>query len=302
MIRVVAIFLFGFLLMTNVMAAPLRVAVLAEEGSIYRRFVQALTTQIDPNQFALTVVSPSAAIFPANTELVLAVGAQSTAIALTSRFKVLSVLISRMAYEQLLRELPADALNQGNHAAIYLDQPYERQLSLIAAALPKLRRVGVLYSTAPVEMERLRQVARAKNLNLWTKNTLAGDKLHTDLDDTLKQSEVLLALPDASVYNSFTIRNVLLETYRAHIPVIGFSAALVRAGALMAVFSSPEQIATQTIDVLNQFISAKYLPRSQYPRYFEVFVNQEVAHSLNLTLPEAVNLHAEIVRGGVTDD
>ena len=299
--RVVVPLLFGLLLMANSMAAPLRVAVLADEGPIYRHFVQALSAQIDPKQFALTMVPPAAAIFPVNTELVLAVGAQSTAIALNSRFKVLSVLISRMAYEQLLRELPAGS-QQGMYAAVYLDQPYERQLSLVAAALPKLHRLGVLYSRPPVEMDRLRQVARTKNFNLWSRSTLAGDELHTDLDDTLKQSEVLLALPDAAVYNSYTIRNILLETYRAHIPVIGFSASLVRAGALMAVFSSPEQVATQTVAVLNQFVVSGRLPRSQYPQDFEVLLNKEVARALNLALPEAANLRAAIVRGGMTDD
>jgi len=294
--RAAAILLFGLLLAASSVAAPLRIAVLSEDGPIFRNFIQSLTAKIAPNQFTLTVVPLSVAIVPSNTDLVLAVGAQSTAIALNGRFKVLSVLISRMAYEQLLRELPE--ADRYKHAAIYLDQPYERQLSLVAAALPKLHRLGVLYSTPPVEMDRLRQVAQAKNFNLWSRSTLAGDELPTDLEATLKQSEVLLALPDASVYNSFTIRNILLETYRSHIPMIGFSASLVRAGALMAVFSSPEQVATQTVAVLNQFVNSSHLPRSQYPEDFEVLVNKEVARSLNLELPEAANLRAAIVRGG----
>jgi hypothetical protein len=296
-IRTFAIFLWVSLFATNCLAAPLRVTMLADEGPIFRDFSQALTAKINANQITLTVVPISAAIFPNNTDLVLAVGAQSTAIALNSRFKVLSVLVSKLAYEQMLRQLPVDT-NPLIHSAIYLDQPYSRQLSLMTAALPKVRRVGVLCSSARIDVNALWQATQDKKVTLTLQENLSVDSLHNDLETVLKQSDVLLAVPDGQIFNGFTIRNILLETYRSRVPVIGFSASLVRAGALLAVFSTAEQLATQTVNVLGQINILSGLPRSQYPQQFDVLVNREVARSLNLALPETAKLHALISRGG----
>ena len=83
-----------------------------------------------------------------------------------------------------------------------------------------------------------------------------------------------------------TAQSLLLTTYRANIPVIAFSHAYVRAGALAAVYSTPEQIGQQTGEAilrLNQSGSWN-LPKPQYPKYFSVSVNSQVARSLGLEI------------------
>jgi ABC-type uncharacterized transport system substrate-binding protein len=110
----------------------------------------------------------------------------------------------------------------------------------------------------------------------------------------LGRSEVLLALPDAAVYNDSTIRNILLATYRRGIPLIGFSSGYVKAGALCAVFSTPAQIATQAAALILQFANTHALPFPQYSHEFEVMVNEQVARSLDLQVKGASALHDEI--------
>ena len=50
-------------------------------------------------------------------------------------------------------------------------------------------------------------------------------------------SPAILAIPDSLVYTNENLRTVLLTTYRNGQAVIGFSAALVRAGALATTYS-----------------------------------------------------------------
>ena len=59
-----------------------------------------------------------------------------------------------------------------------------------------------------------------------------GDDINRVLN-RIAQAEVLLATPDNSVYNTENFRNILLSTYRHSQAVIGFSADMVKAGAVV---------------------------------------------------------------------
>jgi len=295
--RAFAMLLLTCLLATSGLAAPLRVTVLTDEGAISREFIQSLNSKVNPNQIALSVVSTKSALLPRDTNLVLAVGVQAASIALLSQFDVYCVFISKAGYETLVRENRPYHSSQ-TQSAIYLDQPAQRYFKLLAAALPKKQQIGLLYSSPPVELKQLRQLADQNQFTLLEKLSLNNVELHRDLADLLDKIDVLLALPDAQIYNSYTIRNILLESYRHRVPLIAYSASLVKAGALMAIVSTPEQIALQSLAALIQLQSTGQLPAPQYPQQFDVLVNREVARSLNLNLPETVKLQELISRGG----
>jgi ABC-type uncharacterized transport system substrate-binding protein len=192
----------------------------------------------------------------------------------------------------LLRNFPHRA---GSHkfSAIYLDQPVSRQAHLIAAILPGMHRVGLLYSTPPEELEQIRQEMGKRGLRLREK-AVGTQSVAVTLQELLQDSDVLLVLPDSAIYNGLTIRNILLATYRSSVPLIGFSSFYVKAGALCAVFSAPEQIAAQVASLIRQFGETRLLPAAQYPQEFEVMVNERVAHSLGLHIRPAIELGAEI--------
>nr|HPR06509.1 ABC transporter substrate binding protein [Denitromonas sp.] len=88
----------------------------------------------------------------------------------------------------------------------------------------------------------------------------------------------------------------LLTAYRHRSPVIGFSPAYVRAGAVMAVYSSPEQMGQQAAEMAVQSLLGNPLPEARHPAYFSVSVNPHVARSLSIDLPDAATLEAQIRR------
>lgn len=226
-----------------------------------------------------------------NSELVIGVGMKAAAVVAASHAPaVLNVLIPKAGYEKLLRDFP---LRAGSHtfSAIFMDQPVYRQVRLITAMLHGKRNVGLLYSSPPEELSQLRKELSEHGLNLHEQVVDPALSLAEPLQDVLHGSEVLLALPDAAVYNSSTIRNVLLATYRSGVPLVGFSPGYVKAGALCAVFSTPAQIAAQAASLIKQFDENHVLPSAQYPLGFEVLVNDQVARSLGLPIKGAAELH-----------
>jgi putative ABC transport system substrate-binding protein len=267
---------------------------LSDDGGLYREFADALRRNLSSEDVTLAVVNTSRPIAPASG-LLIAVGTRAAeAAAAGNASAILNVLIPQAEHEKLLRDFPRRA-DSHSYSSIFLDQPLGRQVALIAAALPGLHRVGVLYSNPPtMELAQLRQKMMARHMDLHTQVVSSDHPLSAALSELLESSEILLALADSNVYNSSTIRNILLAAYRNAVPMVGISTGYVRAGALCAVYSTPTQIAAQAAAMIRQFRETHVLPAAQYPRDFEVSVNEQVARSLELPLKSPGELQEEI--------
>lgn len=219
-------------------------------------------------------------------DLVIAVGVKATEIAIADfDAPVLSVMIPRAGYQALLEkhslQKPLKAIS-----AIYLDQPWERQLNFIRSALPKHSTIGMLYSpNTSIVLPRL-----PPGMSINAKSVRSAETLFAALEHILESSDVLLAIPDSEIYSSSNMRNILLTSYRQKVPLVGISQAYVNAGALCAIFSTPEQLAWQTAAVIVSFTTGRQLPEPQYPASFSIGINPQVANSLGIELapPEII--------------
>ena len=96
---------------------------------------------------------------------------------------------------------------------------------------------------------------------------------------------MLLAVAAPSLYNSSSIQNILLTSFRARIPMVAFSPAYVRAGALTAVYVTPVQVGIQAAVIARGVLQGKAMSATPlYSQDFSVDVNEHVAHSLGLNL------------------
>lgn len=197
---------------------------------------------------------------------------------------LLAVLIPRLAFERLA---DPSRLRAGQISAVFLDQPPARQMELARLAIPSLRALGVLLGgESKAAAAALEKAARERGFELLARQVV-GDGLFPALQALLPEVDGLLAVPDPLVFNSQTATNILAATYRRRIPLIGFSPAYARAGALVSLYSSPDQIGVRGGEVLRQAFSSRILPPPQWPRDFVVRVNQDVARSLGLSIEEA---------------
>ncbi len=217
--------------------------------------------------------------------IVLGMDALRQVLARDPRVPVLAALIPRSGYERVLRELGRKPSAQVS--AVYLDQPFGRRLDLLRLAIPGAQRVGVLWGPESVlQQPLLASALQARNMQELSGAIVVGGSLFTGLKEALDGADVVLAVADPQVFNSTTISNILLTTYRARVPVLAFSPAYVKAGALLSVQTSPAQIGTQAGAIARSVLQGGALPPAQYPVEFSVSVNDHVARSLGLTLDE----------------
>ena len=236
----------------------------------------------------------------ARPDLIVTVGMEAARSMLqeVSDTPICMILIPRATSEALVREYEQTPLvHRRAISAVYIDQPLQRQLQLIRLTLPRSRSLGVVYGPLSRESEKqLKAVADSENWDLHTVSINRENELFSAFTRVLDNSDVLLALPDPLVYNQHTTQNILLETYRQRKPLIGYSHAYVSAGALAAVYSTPQQIGRQVGEHLAELRGkgAVSLPTSRHPKYFTVEVNQQVAQSLGLTVVTATELQSKI--------
>jgi len=196
--------------LSTAQAEPLHVTVvLSEDGGVYQEFSELLRVKMPVPRFSLNTVSVDQPL--AASDLYIAVGMKAAEQMATRDVPVLSVLVPKAGYDKLPHGTAPHAVAR---SAIFLDQPMDRQIAFLLAALPSTRNVGILYSTPPQELPNVRRLLADKNVHLHDQSVGGTQSLNDALESILSESEVLYVLADAGVYNAGTIRNILLTSYR----------------------------------------------------------------------------------------
>ena len=282
--------------------------VLSDESGSYQEVVEELRAGVTPvregrariNVVTAQQLASSDASVLAGTELVVTVGlsaAQATIVreaALPTPPLTLCLLIPRQSYERLV---PTRASGRERRlSAVFIDQPLSRQLDLIRIALPNRSRVGVILGpSSELLKDELRDRARERGLVPKLADVTEASGVYAALQKVLPESDLLLALPDPVAVNASTAYGLLLTSYRAQVPVIGFSEGMAKAGALLSLFSTASQQGKQGAEIVNRILAgAAEVPAPQYAKYFTVRVNFSVARSLGLRIDEEAALAAAL--------
>jgi putative ABC transport system substrate-binding protein len=197
--------------------------------------------------------------------------------------RIVALLVPRSTLDEL-RDASA-----GRITGVYYEQPIARQASLLRAAFPEKSRVAIVLG--PTSARYRGELSQAlRRVGMEGVFELIADKaeLSDAVQNLLSNSDVFLALPDAEAINNQTAKFVLLATYRRGIPLVGYSASFVKAGAAVALVSSPTQIGKEAAQMVNETLHGKRLPMPRAPAEFEVLVNASVARSLSLGLDAAL--------------
>jgi len=183
-----------------------------------------------------------------------------------------------------------------NATAVYLEYPVAVELDWLNRILPGSRRVGVVYQGA----ESGRRVETARGLvKLHAIRIDTPAELPDALQQLANRADVLWSVNDPVVYNPETARSLLLFSLRNRIPMIGQSAAWVRAGALYALERDYQDVGVQCAQLTDTILSgsapADVAPVP--PRKVRYTINARTAAELGVTVPTAIlRGAAEVVR------
>jgi ABC-type uncharacterized transport system substrate-binding protein len=195
---------------------------------------------------------------------------------------LLCTLLPRGDYLQLPRAGAAEM------SGLYIEQPVPRYLALVRLALPQRTGIGAVLGPVSSSLSGELQTVGARLRQPVNTVTIGAEReLAAALEQVGTPAGVLLALPDPVVVNADTARTLILTAYHRGIALVGYSQALAKAGALMAVHTTPEQFGQEAGEMVQAALTAAplRLPPARFPSYFTVSVNYQVARALELNLP-----------------
>lgn len=183
--------------------------------------------------------------------------------------------------------------------------PIREQFKLIRDSVTDAKGIGMLYRRDDGQhAARLAEVRAALP---------AGARLYAvAIEDHGSMSAAIAALlgepvdvvwttPDATIYNSGSVRALLLGALRDRTPVFGFSPAFVRAGALVGTGIDPADQGGQAAKALQEALSGSSgqpIASRQIEPEYQIALNLHVARKLGLTMKSSLRSRATYVFGG----
>ncbi len=188
-------------------------------------------------------------------------------------------------------------LNDKNQMAVLLNQPLHRYLAFCKLML-SIESIGIIEKRSIKLDQRQSRLLGKLQLELQQYRIDPSNKLLPVLRRLLEQSDVLLMLPRQSIYNKDSLKGVLLTSYRNRKPVISYSPAHVKSGALASIYSSPTDIGRHLALLVNKRLQKPEYkgPNYEYARFYSITTNRRVARALGINLPIESKLRSALDR------
>jgi ABC-type uncharacterized transport system substrate-binding protein len=246
-----------------------------------------------PHPVELTTVDPAnAADYLSRTtpDLVVTIGSVAARLVAEQRRDIPTLFgfIPSSVWREIRDCCIADSPTRGH---VLLDQPARRLLKLVREVHPAAQSVGILLGPATAARQaELDDAANAVSLEIRVENIATSEEVGRKLRLLAARMDVLLALPDPIVYNRNTVYPILLTTYSARVPVIGFSSAMVKAGAAAGLFMSTRDGGEAIALAIQAYRANGSFPADESAQPYSVETNEDVLRSLRLRTPRAAEL------------
>lgn len=188
-----------------------------------------------------------------------------------------------------------------NITGVLLNIPIGKQFDTLLKITPEIKKIGIIYNSTlnSKKVEKAKEIAKGMNLELVTKDVEDYNDIIPEMESLLKSIDAIWIIADNVVCKPVNIQHLLLQTLKADIPVLAFSPAIVKAGALLSLASDYEDIGRQTADIVVRILKGEQPAdiEKTYPRTFKLYLNNAVAKKLGFTIPADLLKSAENVYG-----
>jgi len=186
--------------------------------------------------------------------------------------------------------------SEGNWLATVIEQPLQRLITVAPQLIKHDYKKQILL---PFSKENITQIKNSINdtnsPSLKLVEVLEHEKPAKKIDPFLFKSGAIIAINDKSIWSGENARWMLIQAYKNNVPVIGFSQKFLKAGALVVVYSSLEQIADTTAESISNWYTDKKLPKKNilYSDY-NIEYNRKIARTLKINVPDnMMNVESE---------
>ena len=167
---------------------------------------------------------------------------------------------------------------------VTVDLPPEILLGEIGRLFPGRKRIGVIRGPMQTDayMRAVEQAARRFGLTIEVMRCQRPRDLVEVFLKLRSHVDLVWCPPNAQLYNSATLKPLLIASLTNRLPIIGFSEQFVQAGALFGGSADFVDVGRQTAALALQVARNESVPSRQGARKFHFTYNQRVARILGM--------------------
>lgn len=260
-------------------------AIISDQGKTQQNFYSKLRNKLTKDTFVTQInASDITKEIISQHDLIISIGYKSAKMMAKHKTKnnVIYTLIPDTEYLRL--SIPCE---KTTCYKIYINQPVGRYVQLFKNLFPKGKTLVLATSKEnSIKSQKVKTAAENNNLIFKDIRINKDDNISRAFINKLNNNDVLLALPNPDIYNANHARSIILSTYHANVPIIAYSKSFAKAGALISLYSSIDDVAEKTANIVNTIITDGALKQKEYyPDDFTIEINSAVARSLNANIP-----------------
>ena len=176
----------------------------------------------------------------------------------------------------------AEASVRRRVAAVYLDVPGADIALELKALFPGKHRLGAIHNPSRDRDAQWQARLHQQGFVVEVKECARPEELLRGFLSLKRKVDFVLLSPDSSLYNEATVKPLILALLENQLPLVGFSASFVRAGAAVGVYPEFHDIGLQAADAARRFLAAPAGFGDETPRKLSVGVNMQVLRLLGL--------------------
>jgi ABC-type uncharacterized transport system substrate-binding protein len=191
---------------------------------------------------------------------------------------------------------PADAARRPL-SIIPVQAPFSALLDNVKRVFPARSRLGMIHNPSLPETgaEKLRLAAEGAGFSVRIVKCSGPGQLLIALQSLKDQVDLVLCFPDASLYNSATVKPLVLASLRYRLPLIGFSESFARAGAVLGIYSDFADSGAHAADLVQKVLNGQPVSRVEHSRKWRVAVNQNICRLLGLSFTQPAGAREDFV-------
>ncbi|MGR3218889.1 MAG: ABC transporter substrate-binding protein [Candidatus Anammoxibacter sp.] len=222
-------------------------------------------------------------IIKENPNIVYTIGANASKLAITNQ-------ISPVVFSLVLNP---DVFSNSHVTGASLNIPFSKKLNNIKKVFPNVKRVGVIYSHGSTHMyNEISNACDEIGFQLVGKKIDSKKEFPRALKEISKRIDILVMIPDQTIYFLQSIKHLLIESVKKKFPVAGLSSFHTKAGAIISFESDYRDMGRQAGEIAFRILKGENpvdIPASR-PR--------KVKYSLNLLVAErfGIKIRPEIIK------
>jgi putative ABC transport system substrate-binding protein len=180
-----------------------------------------------------------------------------------------------------------------NITGISLSFPVDKQLKIVRKILPKSRKIGLIYAGAS---QNVYTSLQEQNVDIKGVKVSGATEVPSVME-SLGGVDAMWLVMDTHVYDKDSLEFALKYCVDRKIPVIGFAANTVKAGAILGFVYDYIDLGRQTGEAIEMIISGKNPGDISIasPRKVGYALNKRIARYLNIDLsPDTINSASEV--------